>query len=382
MNLNSTKILLVNYLGKKGAGPMLTYNFVTNLLDRQNNIKIIVLLSRHIENKFLWEKLENIEIYFIPTYTNKLSFIFNTFFVLPFLLLYIKLKFSKFVFDNIFVPMVTPWSYFFNRFSFKNKKIVVTVHDPIQHIGEKSLFLKFLLKLDYHNADYLIVLSQKFIPVVSNLFAKSPDNIFYFKLPIDDYYLNLHNSKKDRSNFLYKENKFNLLFFGRFSLYKGLETLASAYKLLVKDHKDQFTLTVAGSGDFSSFSKYFIDLPNFTLINKWFDDNSISELFMGENIIVILPYLEATQSGIIPLASSFYLPIISSKVGGLDEQISDFNTGILFEPKNVEDLKEKILLLVNDNSLRLRIIQNLKNSNQNNSWQIFVEKYLNFFINT
>jgi glycosyltransferase involved in cell wall biosynthesis len=57
---------------------------------------------------------------------------------------------------------------------------------------------------------------------------------------------------------------------------------------------------------------------------------------------VVLPYDEATQSGIIPIAYSFRKPVIATRVGSIPEVI-DESTGILISPKNSEELSKAIL---------------------------------------
>ena len=52
------------------------------------------------------------------------------------------------------------------------------------------------------------------------------------------------------------------------------------------------------------------------------------------------------------------IPVIASNTKGLNEIIRDKETGLLFEPRNVKDLEEKILLMYNDKDLRKKLIKN------------------------
>jgi len=51
-------------------------------------------------------------------------------------------------------------------------------------------------------------------------------------------------------------------------------------------------------------------------------------------------------------AGIFKKPVIASKFGGAKEAVLDGETGILVDEKNVEELKDKIELLLNDKDLR------------------------------
>lgn len=52
------------------------------------------------------------------------------------------------------------------------------------------------------------------------------------------------------------------------------------------------------------------------------------------------------------------IPVIACNTEGLNEIIQDKETGLLFEPKNVKDLEEKILRMKNDTDLRSKLIKN------------------------
>ena len=105
---------------------------------------------------------------------------------------------------------------------------------------------------------------------------------------------------------------------------------------------NNITLTIAGNGDFTSYKRKFADLKNFTLINRYIEDNEVGALFAGPNIVVVLPYINATQSGVIPIAYEYLTPIIASDTGGLKEQLDDGNIGLLFENGNTNELMERM----------------------------------------
>jgi glycosyltransferase involved in cell wall biosynthesis len=53
---------------------------------------------------------------------------------------------------------------------------------------------------------------------------------------------------------------------------------------------------------------------------------------------VALPYIEATQSGVIPIAYAFARPVIATDVGSLREMIIHEETGLLIKPGDVNEL--------------------------------------------
>src|SRR5690606_19052123 len=71
--------------------------------------------------------------------------------------------------------------------------------------------------------------------------------------------------------------------------------------------------------------------------------------------IVVLPYIEATQSGVIPIAYAYGKPVIASRVGGLPNIVVDNETGFLVEPRSAEQIAERIIFLLQNPQERKRM---------------------------
>ena len=133
----------------------------------------------------------------------------------------------------------------------------------------------------------------------------------------------------------------NFLFFGRIEHYKGLRVLAAAFRQAQNNMRD-YTLTIAGPGDWSVYAADFEGVRNLTVINEWINPEKINKLYSTENVITVLPYLDASQSGVIPVAKEYLSPIIASNTGGMSEQITDGKTGILVPAGDAEALSRAI----------------------------------------
>ena len=81
------------------------------------------------------------------------------------------------------------------------------------------------------------------------------------------------------------------------------------------------------------------------------NDEEIDELFQSSTLI-ILPYVEATQSGIIPLAYRYKLPIIVTDVGAISDYVINEETGIVIPSKSEEQIAEAIVKLISNSNLR------------------------------
>ena len=64
---------------------------------------------------------------------------------------------------------------------------------------------------------------------------------------------------------------------------------------------------------------------------------------------MILPYNIVTQSGPLKIAYYYNVPVIASNLPGFSNEIIDDETGFLFEPDNVNDLKLVMLKAINSN---------------------------------
>ena len=118
------------------------------------------------------------------------------------------------------------------------------------------------------------------------------------------------------------------LFFGRLDKYKGISTLAKAYSS-TKDLKSK--LIIAGNGILSDEELRMIkNNPNIILIKRYIDDGEMRWLIRNA-VSVVLPYIEATQSGVIPISYYFGTPVICSNLPGLTQFVESESTGFICE---------------------------------------------------
>ena len=92
----------------------------------------------------------------------------------------------------------------------------------------------------------------------------------------------------------------------------------------------------------------FIIHPNF--VSK----EDLSKYFLSSDLIV-LPYKQATQSGILSLSMNFNLPAIVSSKGGLKDYIVENETGYIVDP-NEDEVALSIHSFFNNNMYDLSLI--------------------------
>jgi glycosyltransferase involved in cell wall biosynthesis len=67
-----------------------------------------------------------------------------------------------------------------------------------------------------------------------------------------------------------------------------------------------------------------------------------TEIYFKAADVLILPYTQIFQSGVLFLAYNFGLPVIAADIASMKDDIVDGETGYVFEPKSGEDLARKI----------------------------------------
>ncbi|MBI4454422.1 MAG: glycosyltransferase [Acidobacteria bacterium] len=136
-----------------------------------------------------------------------------------------------------------------------------------------------------------------------------------------------------------------ILFFGHVRPYKGLETLLRSLPRILK--RQTVRLLIAGEfyGSRRTYDRLMrnLGLQSYVIVHDHYIANEmVAQYFKAANLLV-LPYHDATQSGIIPTAYFFDLPVVTTSVGGLPEAVLDGKTGFLVPPKNPAALAETIM---------------------------------------
>jgi len=136
-----------------------------------------------------------------------------------------------------------------------------------------------------------------------------------------------------------------LLFFGLVRPYKGLKYLIQAMARVVESI--DCVLLVVGEF-YESKAEYLslikeLGLEKHIIVRDEYVKNEAVSLFFSSADVVVLPYVTATQSGIVQIAFGLNKPVITTNVGGLPEVVEDGKTGFVVDPESPDQLAEAIL---------------------------------------
>jgi alpha-maltose-1-phosphate synthase len=226
---------------------------------------------------------------------------------------------------------------------FKSYNIVTTIHDTSLHPGSDTLVNRFLLFVYLHLGKKLFVHGEI---LRKNLIKIGIEESKIKIIPHGDYSFFLDYDQHEIGE------KNEILFFGRIIKYKGLDILLKAMKPIIKTNPS-IKLVIAGEGNMDPYLVLLreINKENIEIHNYFIPDNEVPIFFKRAKCIV-LPYIEASQTGIVPIASAFKKPVVASNVGAISEIVENGKTGILIKPNNSDSLAESIGYLLNNNTVR------------------------------
>ena len=247
------------------------------------------------------------------------------------------------------------------------KPLIYTIHDVIHHEGTPFYF-KVTEGLFRGMPDGFVVLTEQGKRILTEK-GTDPGKILVVPHGVYDFFTQYGSDN-------IRERK-EILFFGRIEQYKGVGVLLEAARPLL-DADPEWTLQIAGGGDVTPYQA-LLDHPRIGLTNRFLTDAEVAE-FMQRAAIVALPYISASQSGVIPTAFAFGKPVVATRVGGIPDLVKDEETGLLIPPNDPEALRSALERLMGDPALRRRLGEAGKEfAAKELSWASIAEKHKEFY---
>lgn len=259
--------------------------------------------------------------------------------------------------------------------------LVLTVHDPAMHLGEKDV-----------RSGWEILLRDRL--------RRRADRIIVHAAALKDELVS-HDPKLERktcvvpmgAHTLFRrwldpnipassEEAPSVLFFGRMYEYKGIDVLVQASSIVLKAVPG-VRFVMAGSGPALKRHRQEMDnLGCFEIHDHYIPDEAVSGLFQKASIIV-LPYKEASQSAVAAIGVALGKPIVATAVGGIPEFVEDGINGYLVEPNEAYGLAQAMIRLLTDPALRQRMsTRAIHKAETELSWETMARKTLQVYEET
>lgn len=250
-----------------------------------------------------------------------------------------------------------------------NAKLVYTVHCsnlrtyvPLSRIDSvQNIFRKKLEEYALKKADKVITLTDK----TSSFYLKenilSNDKVVTIPDSIDQeqfYHLGSKlNFNKICKNYKIPNCKKIVTYVGRIAIEKGWPYFIEAASM-IKDENIHFV--ICGDGNQGEKLRQMIKSKGLDskITVTGFVPISVISAVLQRSEMLVLPSIHEEFGSILLEAMATGTPIIATKVGGIPSILTDGETGLLIQPKSVDDLVDKIKKLSKDVKLAKKLAKN------------------------
>ena len=232
-------------------------------------------------------------------------------------------------------------------------KVVYTVHNVNPRHGKIKFYHLFLYRIMYGFSNHLIIHSQSGKDELGKLFSVPPNKVAV--IPHGDYKFFLPKQmvqkNEAKASLGISELCKTILFFGAIRPNKGLDNILLALPHIKSQHSNIKLLIVGELCE--SYKRYKAIIDRNDLVNEVYEklsyipNNDIALYFTAADVVV-LPYNEITQSGVLQIAYAFGKPVVAFAIGGFKESIVNGSNGYLVPPHDINLLSAKISTILSD----------------------------------
>jgi D-inositol-3-phosphate glycosyltransferase len=359
------KIMMIETLGDGGIAHY-TYNLLKALASKSANVCLFTTKKYEFDNKCLefkvYKRMFRVASYIIRKIpalneeTKLPSIIRRTIKVIEYpintieailLTLFKKITIVHFQSVNLIeLLMIVAFKLF-------NRKVIYTIHNVMPRHGQLKNYHVLIYRLMYLLCDQVIIHSEKGKEEIIELFKVNKNKIHViqhgdYKFFVPEKGL----SKKQAKNRLgISSGTKTILFFGAIRENKGLRNILVALPE-IKKRIDNVKLLIVGE-PWEDYSKYkeiiFEEQIKKDVFEKLdYVPNEDVPLYFFATDLVVLPYNEITQSGILQIAYAFGKPVVAADLGGFREAVEDGKNGYLVPLADTEKLSEKCIDILSD----------------------------------
>lgn len=256
-------------------------------------------------------------------------------------------------YDALFLFGITKWDYYYLKlWKLSKLKSFTVIHDGKMHDGEVcEKFQNNMIEI-MNTSTHLIFLSEYVHSLVKEQFnINKPFHIAPHGL-INYGTIQNHEQRV----------KPIVLFLGRVTKYKGIDTLLDAIHHVSPDC--YLKLIIAGRWD--NNMEVVSSTDKIEIVNKYLSNDEILS-YIEISDIMVFPYHEATQSGVATLAINYLKPSIVTNVGALNEQFTD-KSAVFIQPDNPVLLANAIHELCENLTKREEMVEAIKQERNKFEW--------------
>jgi glycosyltransferase involved in cell wall biosynthesis len=327
-----------------------------------------------------YEKIENVYVYRVGFGSKIDKYLF-------FILANFKAHFlnSQYNFDIVWGMMasyagLTAW--IFKKFHQKVKYLLTLQSgDSDQFINQRTWWWNWIYQKIYQDPDYIQAISNFLIDRAQRYGFKGGNiELVPNGVDIQNFTKKLSEvEQKDlKSELGIKESDKVIISLSRLAMKNAMKDLIDSLKYL----PEEYQLIICGIGPLENDLKSQVKEENLESRVKFIGFVDYQKLYKYLNIsdVFCRPSLSEGLGNVFLEAMAAQVPVVATKVGGIPDFLEDQKTGLFCEVNNSKSIAEKAKLLIEDNGLRKKIIENGYEMVINNySWESVVQKMNNIF---
>lgn len=265
-------------------------------------------------------------------------------------------------------PYFAPCYFLLERFMGK-QNLVFVCHNVFPH--ERFPMDKLLTKLVLKHGKHYVVHAREEAKELMKI-KENPDYVVTPHPTYNAFCFEGIDKVQARDRLGIEQGKKVLLFFGYVREYKGLRYLLQALPEIVSRLGEHVQLWIVGEfgADREEYRKLIGKLGIVEFVNvvdTYTPDREVEQYFAAADLVV-LPYVSATQSGIVQIAYGFMKPVVVTNVGGLPDVVEDGRTGYVVEPEKPAAIARAVCRFYEEDRER-NMTANIEKEAQRFSWE-------------
>ncbi|WP_457092926.1 glycosyltransferase family 4 protein [Microvirga sp. P5_D2] len=322
--------VVLHYWGRRGGGSHFTLSLAQHL---SPSVEVFLSLSRHNDDMETF-KASGLPILDIDR--PKLSTLWRQGWTLLWQLKRHADALAALKPDAVIITMNSPFAWpFIHALRRRDLKVIYVAHDSEPHPGDyAATWQRTTQDLLIRTADRVVALSNAVAErIVERLPVAKPK---ISVVPIETIYPSSGADSPPRP----EGSPVRLLFYGRLLPYKGLKLLAQALEPMKA--QSGWRLTIAGAGPLENdVRRWFSGWEQVDLQLGWVSDLQTDILYASHDLL-LCPYSEASQSGVVAVATSWGMPSLVMPTGALPEQIDFGRAGLIARTTDAEGFRQAL----------------------------------------
>lgn len=168
-----------------------------------------------------------------------------------------------------------------------------------------------------------------------------------------------------------------VLFFGYIREYKGLDVLLDAWPVILASRPAARLVVAGDTGRLAPLRRQELrtQADGLGVVHRfeYVPFAEVAKYFAAANLLV-MPYRHISQSGVLYLALSLSVPVVTTRVGALPEVLDDGESALLVPPESPADLSAAIIRLLADPGLQDRLARGGRRVARDHSWPSIAER--------